>query len=88
MREPDYVDQVFTANSVQLSIKPLEIILFNRTLIHSPMIRMIRIGCLDPFEKEKSFIIPSKQNEKNDFRKTNSCEFSSFLALSKIVQDP
>lgn len=52
------------------------------------MIRMIRIGCLDPFEKEKSFIIPSKQNEKNDFRKTNSCEFSSFLALSKIVQDP
>lgn len=88
VREPDYVDQVFTANSVQLSIKPLEIILFNRTLIHSPMIRMIRIGCLDPFEKEKSFIIPSKQNEKNDFRKTNSCEFSSFLALSKIVQDP
>lgn len=52
VREPDYVDQVFTANSVQLSIKPLEIILFNRTLIHSPMIRMIRIGCLDPFEKK------------------------------------
>lgn len=38
--------------SVQLSIRPLEIILFNRTLIHSPMIRMIRIGCLDPFEKK------------------------------------